>query len=321
MVISTLAAMTAGYVLSVVIGTPKAINASRLISLLCSHIAPWFGSKYQDSEEGQHTAGIFFLITLLIITLVPTAVILILLYHYVPLLAILVDGLICWSVMDIKGVKQLAIAAARSARNKNIRGAVRAAERLTGEELYFIEDEGDMEAVIKATVKGIGDRTVDNAAAPLMYMVLLSGWGGLLFRVADEGSRAYGTESFLEPVTALRDVLCFLPGKLASVIMLVDALFLRMDTRAAEKSWRRAGGKCNRAAFAGCRGVLAGALGISLLPEEVFNEDFVRTYTIGEQIKEAEPTDISIANQLMIGTAFIIMALFFIVKLTIGVCL
>ena len=101
-------------------------------------------------------------------------------------------------------------------------------------------------------------------------------------------------------------------------MMLVDALFLKLNTRAAERVMK-SDIKCARSCFAGCRAVMAGIMGISLLPEEVYSEQFLRTYTIGEQLKDPEPADITLANSLLQGTAFIMMMMVFIVKLTIGV--
>jgi cobalamin biosynthesis protein CobD/CbiB len=101
--------------------------------------------------------------------------------------------------------------------------------------------------------------------------------------------------------------------------MLVDALYLKQNTRAAERILKRDGKKCRQPAFGGCRAVLAGVLGISLLPEEVYSEQFMRTYTIGEQAGKPDAQNISLSVQLMHGTTFIIMILFFAVKLTIGV--
>lgn len=322
MIISTLAAMTAGYLLSVIFGTPKAISAARLCAALCDKIAPNISAKYQNSEDGQHTAGTVYLTLLILIALIPALVILGLLYWLLPAAAILLDALLCWSIMDIKGIGKLSAAAARSARAGNYAKTERMAQAVSGIDCSELEDED----LIKAAVQGVADRTVDNVAAPLLYMFLLGGIGGLAFRMIDTAANMCYTEtpeqtSFASPVKKAQNALCLLPGKLASIIMLVDALFLKLNTRDAETVFRRDARKCQRHCFGGCRAVLSGVLGISLLPEEVYSAQFMRTYTIGEQFKEPQGNDISLANQLMNGTAFIIMALLFAVKLTIGVWL
>lgn len=320
MLISTLAAMTAGYILSVIFGTPRAISAARLTGILCDKLAPALSGKYEDSDEGQHTAGVVYLTLIILVALVPSLLILILLYMYVPFLAIIADALLCWSVMDIKSIQKLSAAAARSVRSKNFSKTERCATVLSGLDCTELEDE----ELIKASVQGIADRTVDTAAAPLLYMFLLSGPAGLLFRMVDTAANLCPTDtdrqaSFAEPLKKFQKALCFLPGKLASVIMLVDALFLKLNTRSAEKILRSDSGKCLRKCFGGCRAVLAGVLGISMIPEEVYSEQFLRTYTIGEQLKDPSSSDISMATQLMNGTVFIIMMLLFAVKLTVGI--
>lgn len=319
MIISTLAAMAAGYVLSVILGTPDIIRADRYMRKLCEWLAPKVSSKYQDSEGGQHTAGCVYALLLMLITFVPVLLVLILLYCFIPVLAIILDALICWSVVDIKGVSKTAAAAARSVRSNNVTRAARYAANLSGTDCSEFESDN----IVRASVQGIADRTVDCAAAPLFYMFLLSGAGAVFWKAADAAANiTYAkddSEAFASPVRKLQNALCFIPGKLAAVIMLVDALFLKLNTRAAEKTMRRDGKKCRRACFGGCRAVLSGILGISLLPEEVYSEQFMRTYTIGEHLKEPASQDIGLANQLMHGTAFIIMALCFTVKLTIGV--
>lgn len=320
MIISMLAAMTAGYLLSVMIGTPKAISATRLCSLLCEKLAPSISAKYQDSEDGQHTAGTVYMTVLILFALIPAAVILLLLYRFCPAAAIIVDAVICWSVMDIKSVNKLSAAAARSARSHRFDKVERAASALNGTDCSDLTDE----ELIKASVQGVADRTVDNAAAPLFYNFLLGGVGGLLFRMIDTAAELCPENTdaeagFAEPLRKAQAFFLALPGKLASVIMLVDALFLKLNTRDAEYMLRRDGKKCRRACFGGCRAVLAGLLGISLVPEEVYSEQFIRTLTIGDGEKEPVGSDITLSAQLMNGTAFLLMLLFFMIKLTIGV--
>lgn len=310
--------MAAGYVLSVVFGTPDIIRADRYMRMLCKKLEPWVSSRYQENEGGQHTAGCVYLLLLLLITVLPVLIVLFLLYYFLPVLAIILDAVICWSVIDIKGVSKTAAAAARTVRAKNVTKAARYAQNLSGKDC----SEYDEENIVRAAVQGVADRTVDCAAAPLLYMFLLSGVGAIFWKAADSAAKLTyegSDENFAGPVRKLHRGLCFIPGKLASVIMLVDALYLKLNTRAAEKTMKRDAKKCGQACFGGCRAVLAGVIGISLIPEEVYSEQFMRTYTIGEHLKEPAGSDISLANQLMHGTAFIIMALCFAVKLTIGV--
>lgn len=322
MIISMLAAMTAGYLLSVIFGTPKAISASRLCAVLCDKLSPNISAKYQNSEDGQHTAGVVYLTIIILIAILPALIILGLLYCFCPIAAIILDALLCWSVMDIKGISKLSAAAARSARAGNYAKTERMAQAISGIDCSSLEDD----EVVKAAVQGIADRTVDNVAAPMLYMFILGGIGGFFFRMIDTAANMCYAEteaqmSFAEPVKKAQNALCALPGRLAYIIMLVDALFLKLNTRDAEIMIRRDGTKCLRKCFGGCRALLAGVLGISMLPEEVYSEQFMRTYTIGEQLKEPHGNDITLANQLMSGTAFIIMALLFVIKLTIGIWL
>ncbi len=315
MIITTLAAMTAGYLLSVMVGTPSAISAKRLLSKLCGSLAPKFSRSYQDSDAGQSTGGGFYIALVLLITILPTALVLFVLYWKLPVAALVVDALLCWSVMDIRENSRLSQAAARTIRSNNLVKASRYASALGRVDCTDFESDD----IIRASVQGTADRTVDSAAAPLFYMALFSGLGGLIFRAADAAASQDVSEAFLAPSRKFRDFLCFLPGKLAAVIMLVDALFLKMNVRLAERTLRTDKKKCSRKAFGSCRAVLAGLLGISLLPEEFYESQFSRSFTIGEQLTDPDSKDITIANQLMLGTAFIIMALFFMIKLTVGV--
>ncbi len=320
MIISTLAAMTAGFVLNLFFGTPKILKADRYIIKLCEKLAPWISEKYQESVSGQHTAGVVYITLLLLILLVPLLIITILLYIFVPALAIIFDAIICWSVFDVKSLTEYAKSVARSVKTHNLIRACKNTQRLCGTDCSEL-DEGEM---VKAAVEGISDRTVDRAAAPLLCMFILSGVGGVFFKAVDTAANLeYGDEeaalSFADPIRSLQNGLCLLPGKLTSMIMLVDALFLKLNTRSAERIYKRDKKKCIRTCFGGCRAVMAGLLGISLLPEEIYSEQLVRTLTIGEQLKDPEPSDIGTANSVMLGTTFIIMALCFMVKLTIGV--
>lgn len=312
--------MAAGYVLGMIFGVPQAISARRLYCMLCEWLAPKIKSKYMETEEGMRTAGGVFLCLLLLMTVLPVAAVLVLLYIFFPLGAIILDAVICWSVLDIKGIANMSYIASRSVNVKNLGKSARYAQMLSGEDC----SEFDVDDCAKAAVQGIADRTVDSLAAPIFCEAILSGVGGLLCAAANSAAYViddkYGEdEPFGTASRALRDVICCLPGKLAAVIMLVDALFLKMNVRGAELIYKNDRMKCSRTAFGGCRAVLAGMFGISLLPEEVYSEQFLRTFTIGEQLKDPEGSDVYDASQLMLGTVFIITMLFFIVKLTLGV--
>ena len=320
MIISTLAAMTAGYVLGLALGVPKAISARRLLGLLCERLAPSIKNKYQDSEAGKHTAGVVYLAVVLLILLIPVLAILTALYIFFPFGAIIVDALLCWSVMDIKGVSNAAGTAARAVKTGNQPKAARFAALLSGEDCSGFE----VDDSARGAVQGIADRTVDTIVGPMLCMFLLSGAGAVLFAATDAAAgvteNLYGEDdSFGDAARGMRDVLCYLPGKLAAVIMLVDALFLKLNTRNAERIMKSDSKKCARTSLGSCRAVLAGLLGISLLPEEVYSDQFMRTFTIGEQLKDPNESDIFTSRQLMLGTSFIVAALLFMIKLAIGI--
>ena len=173
MIISTLAAMTAGYILGMALGVPKAISARRLLAALCEKLAPWVLGKYQDSPEGRRTAGSVFVTLVLLIVLIPVAAVLILLYIFFPFGAIILDAVICWSVMDIKGISNAASIAARAVKVDNPLKAARYASMITGEDCSGFETD----EAAKAAIGGIADRTVDTVTAPMLYMFLLSGFG------------------------------------------------------------------------------------------------------------------------------------------------
>ncbi len=314
MIITTLAAMAAGYLLSVMVGTPPVLSARRMLTKLCGKLAPKFSRSYLDSEDGQHTGGGFYIALVLMIATLPTALVLVLLYWKLPIAALAADTLICWSCMDIRESSRLSQAAARCVRSGNLAKASKVAAVL-GRTEY---SELDSDDVIRASVQGTADRTVDSAAL-LFYMALFSGLGGMLYRAVDAAAAANVSEAFLTPSKKMREFLCFLPGKLAAVIMLVDALFLRMNVHSAERIMSEDREKCARKSVGSCRAVLAGLLGISLLPETIIESNNRRTLMIGDQISPPDSQDITIANQLMLGTAFIMMVLLFMIKLTVGI--
>lgn len=318
MLISTLVAATAGYVLGTLIGTPIPLRADVLCGRLCSMLAEKISARYQDSPGGRHAAGTAYIWSAALIVFLPTLIILALLYTFIPVLAMIADAFLCWSLADIKGIGRTASAAARAVRNGNLPRASKMAQKLSGENCEGL----DADNIVRAAVEGTADRSVDIIGA-ILYMLILGAPLGLLFKVSGAASAvgsAYG-EDFAYPANKLRDVMYYIPGKLAAVIMLVDALFLKFNTRAAERTMQRDAAKCSRHCFGGCRAVIAGIAGISLLPEEIMREQVTRTYTIGEHIKDPDPQDILMASHLLSGTAFIVFCLLFAIKLTLGVWL
>ena len=181
MIINTLAAMAAGYVLSMVFGTPRKFRAQDIVSRIAAALAPKISAKYQDNEGGRRTAGIVFLLSLIAVTVLPVLIVLILLYCFIPALALVLDALICWSVLDIKGVTTASTGVARAMRGKNYAKAQRIASDLSRTDCSELDEKG----LVRAAVQGVADRTVDSAAAPMLCMFLLSAAGGVFFTAAD----------------------------------------------------------------------------------------------------------------------------------------
>jgi len=202
---------------------------------------------------------------------------------------------------------------------KSTEAGRRQVARIVGRDTQSLNEE----EIIKATVETVAENTTDGVISPLFYAaiggpVLL--WG---FKAAntldsmvgylDEHYRDIGWSS-----AKLDDLMNFIPARMTGMLMCVSALLLGMDGKNALRIMLRDHKNHKSPNCAWSEAAAAGALHIQLGGTHDYFGKPIEKPTIGDDDRPVERADIGKANQLLVGTSVLMMALITLVSLAAG---
>ena len=317
MIMNTLASMTLGLVLNMIVGRPSMFaSLENLILNVAKKMKGGLENRYQETSEAQIMAGgvlVFFM--LLIFAGIPLLLI-ILAYLFVPVIGILLEAFFFWFSINIKNTRTNAYGVMRCAKAGNLELAQKKLSRMTGLDCSNM----DMDRVIKTTVEKVSDRCVNGGFSPIFYMTIFGGFGAMFYKTVCllNGEVVRNKEDYIDfgkGVKKLWNILGYLPSRIGVWLLMLDVKVLSLDKNNAKRVFNRDHTHANPQFLGQARAVIAGALGIQLNTEEYYDGTIMRKRTIGVSVKECEPNDIYWANQLFYGSVFGFYLLFAVIRL------
>lgn len=252
-----------------------------------------------------------------------------------PCLRLLAEGILCGRLLALRSLGEAGSAVRDPLRKGDIEGARHAVSMIVGRDTDRLDEEG----IARAAVETVAENTSDGVTAPLFYMILFGGAGGIFYKAVNtmdsmtgyqnDRYRYFGTAAArLDDVmnyipsrlTALCMILiCFLPGKETVQILQQDrgggaaaegkAVPVRIpDGTAAFRTWRRDRRRSPSPNSAQTESVCAGALHLRLLGDTWYFGEVHHKEEIGDGGRPVEPEDITRAVRLMNRTAILIFA-------------
>lgn len=252
-----------------------------------------------------------------------------------PCLRLLAEGILCGRLLALRSLGEAGFAVRDPLRKGDIEGARHAVSMIVGRDTDRLDEEG----IAKAAVETVAENTSDGVTAPLFYMILFGGAGGIFYKAVNtmdsmtgyqnDRYRYFGTAAArLDDVmnyipsrlTALCMILiCFLPGKETVQILQQDrgggaaaegkAVPVRIpDGTAAFWTWRRDRRRSPSPNSAQTESVCAGALHLRLLGDTWYFGEVHHKAEIGDGGRPVEPEDITRAVRLMNRTAILMFA-------------
>lgn len=323
MVINTLAAMCAGFVLNLMFSNPPGwLNPEKIIPAFVLKMEKTLRKFYEESAEAQKMAGgvlVFF--TLLIFAGIPLGL-MILGYKLLPAAGLVLDCFFCWSAFSIRNSRTALSKIYRAVRSGNSVKAQKTLEALTGEPCEELETDD----IIRKAVECAADNSAFNGVGPLFYMLIAGGFGGMFFRSISILNKTVGKRNeqyidFGKPSRDMFAVLGFIPARICALMLRLDIHYLKLNTESCKKICRRDRKKLSIPNLTPCRCAMAGALGIRLTKEEYTDGELIKTRVVGEQLKDCQPADIYWANHLMHGAVFGCLVLFMLIRIIIAIAL
>lgn len=315
MIMNTLCALALGFVLDMALGDPSGdLYPLRLIKKLVKSLEGTLRKAYADSPEAQNMAGIMLVVMTLMICLGSSAALLFICYKLNVVMGIIAEGLLCWVSMSTKYLRSSLQGVFRSAKANSLPNTQRYLKRLTTREVAGFE----IDDCVKCAIEEGAENTVDWVIAPIFWICLLGGIGGIFCRAVNVLDNTVGFKSedcryFGRVPAMLDDVVMFLPARIAAALMRMDVAFLKLDSKGAAEIYKRDRDK-SQSPNSGCtQAVAAGALNIQLGCDGVYRGYLVKRNPIGDDYHPARPDEIFWVNQLVMGTAAngIMLAAFF----------
>ena len=320
MILNSLAAMVLGYVFDLMFGDiDSAYSLTKLIDSLAGKFREKLKHRYVSSGEGQTLAGSLLLALMIVIFVAPTVLIIILAYKLYFVVGILVEGLFCFAAINEKKVNQFGSAILRSLRRGKPLAARRNLSKLTDEDVSGLREEG----IAKLSVKAIAENTFENGVAPLFFIAIGGGIGGVIYLVINRTARAVrGEDKFLSLAPrGMNDVLGLIPARISAFLAVKDARLLALDFDNAKKIWKRDGKNLHKINDSQTVAAFAGALDVEVVGNTYDDEPFIPAEHIGDPKKECDQSDIFYAQQLSYGTVFMAAVIFMAVRLAVGIIL
>jgi len=180
------------------------------------------GAAGEGVKIRERIAGI---LMVFLILLMSTAAVLFLLevcgrFHlYLRLLA---EGILCGRLLALRSLGEAGFSVRDPLLQNDIEGARKAVSMIVGRDTDRLDEEG----IARAAVETVAENTSDGVTAPLFYMILFGGIGGIFYKAVNTMDSMTGYKNaryrfFGTAAARLDDVMNFIPARLTALTMIL----------------------------------------------------------------------------------------------------
>ncbi len=139
-----------------------------------------------------------------------------------PFARLLAEGVLCGRLLALRSLGQAGFSVRDPLLRGDIEGARKAVSMIVGRDT----DRLDAEGIAKAAVETVAENTSDGVTAPLFYMILLGGIGGIFYKAVNTMDSMTGYKNtryryFGTAAARLDDVMNFIPARLTALFMIM----------------------------------------------------------------------------------------------------
>ena len=231
--------------------------------------------------------------------------------HIHPLLAFVVEALLCYQLLAARSLRDESVKVYRALRDGTLEEARKAVSMIVGRDTERLDEAG----VAKAAVETVAENASDGVIAPLLFLAIGGAPLGVLYKSINTMDSMVGYKNdrylyFGRAAARLDDLVNLIPARLAGVLMCLAARPAGLDGKNAWKIFLRDRKQHKSPNSAHTEAAAAGALDIQLAGSNYYFGKLVEKPTIGDPLRPVEPADILRCNRLMYATAFLAMVLF-----------
>ena len=278
----------------------------------------------QNARESRERAAGGVLVLLVLIASTGLVLLLLALCRRInPWLGIIAEGILCGRLLALRSLREAAYAVRDPLLQGDVDGARRAVSMIVGRDTDPLNAEG----IAKAAVETVAENTSDGVTAPLFYMILFGGIGGIFYKAVNTMDSMIGYKNdryrfFGTAAARLDDVMNYIPSRLSALLMILACAVpfkgisdpqspqeKLPDMRAAFRIWRRDRRKSPSPNSAQTESVCTGALHLRLLGDTWYFGKLHHKAEIGDGDRAVEPHDITRAVSLMVRTSLLLYAI------------
>ena len=314
--------LAAGFVADLIFGDPRWLyHPVCLIGKLIAVLEKGIRKLFPKTEKGELAGGVLEVLLVCIFSFGVPAVILYLLYQYVPAAGVILESFWCYQLLATRSLKDESMKVYDRLKNGTIEEARYAVSMIVGRDTKELTEEG----VTKAAVETVAENSSDGVIAPMIYMAI--GGAPLMFLYKGintmDSMLGYKNDRYLyfgRCSAKLDDVANFIPARISGWLMALAAFTCGLDGKNAIRIYRR--DRRNHASpnSAQTEAAMAGALDVQLAGNAYYFGKLYEKPTIGDPIRAVEIEDISRANRLLYGTAVLGMIICLLIRLVV-ICL
>ncbi|MEL4105247.1 adenosylcobinamide-phosphate synthase CbiB [Oscillospiraceae bacterium WX1] len=314
--ILSLFALLIGFLLDLIIGDP--IGWPHIV-LAYGKLIPFFERVlrrlFPKTPSGELTAGIFLVFCMSVVSLGAGIGLLVACQIISPYLRVIVESILVWQCLSTRSLRVASLEVFNPLRRGDLAAARAAVAEIVGRDTAGLDAGG----VTRATVETVAENTADGVVAPLLFMAVGGAPLGLFYKALNTMDSMVGYQNdmylyFGRAAAKVDDVVNFIPARIAGVMMVLAAFFVRLDVKGAWQIFRRDRKNHKSPNSAHTEAACAGALGVRLGGDNFYFGALVHKPTIGDNKRPIEPDDIVRTNRLLLATAVLCLVLCLLVK-------
>ena len=137
-------------------------------------------------------------------------------------LRLLAEGILCGRLLALRSLGEAGFSVRDPLLQNDIEGARKAVSMIVGRDTDRLDEEG----IARAAVETVAENTSDGVTAPLFYMILFGGIGGIFYKAVNTMDSMTGYKNaryryFGTAAARLDDVMNFIPARLTALTMIL----------------------------------------------------------------------------------------------------
>jgi adenosylcobinamide-phosphate synthase len=301
MILEHLFALTIAFVLDRIVGDPPS----------WPHPVKWIGAlismldKRYNQGPNRKWKGFMMLFIVLLTVGVPALLISTLAYQMHPLVGIIVEGILIFTTIAQKSLKEAALEVYHPLQKNDFDEARRKLSYIVGRDT---EQLGESE-IVRGTVETVAENTSDGVTAPLFWALIGGAPFALLYRAINtcDSMVGYKNDRYLDfgwASARMDDVVNWIPSRLTGFIMLLANQPKQIEIKTAWRILFRDAKKHPSPNSGWCEAAAAALLGVQLGGVNTYKGIVSNRALMGDSLDPLERNDIVKMNTILSQTTF-----------------